>query len=254
MSLDCSNPFSPGDALSLGLNLPTLNGAPGCTLMAWTSLDQLPNPLVDDFGAFFEISIGPPPGVSTVSRVAFEIGNRDPAGTQVEYGVIVRAPDSDGQEVNSGPGTAAGGLAHVAITVNVATKIVLFYKNGQVITAALASNLVDPTFENTNSKVASIAAADDSSREYIDGRLEDLRVYNRVLTADEIQTIYQCQGIDGIVLGLQHRFELQSGPAGTSFLAISAQDSAQLQRDATVSSGNPLYAESIAPTFRRRLP
>ena len=254
MSLDCKNPFAPGDALTLGLNLPTLNGASGCTMMSWTDLDAMPNPDVDDFAGFFEISIGPPPGVSNVSRVAFEIGNRAPAGTQIEYGVIVRAPDSNGQEVNSGAGSGQGGLVHVAITIDLITKIITFYKNGQAITAAFAPSIVDPAFENTNSKVAAIAAADDSSREFIDGRLEDLRVYNRVLSANEIQTIFECQGVDGIVLGLRHRFELQSGPAGSTFLGISAQDSAELARDAVVSSGSPTYAESIAPTFRRRLP
>ena len=38
------------------------------------------------------------------------------------------------------------------------------------------------------------------------GRLEDLRIYNRSLAADEVATIYGTQGVDGIVYGLVSRW------------------------------------------------
>ncbi len=42
--------------------------------------------------------------------------------------------------------------------------------------------------------------------EYFAGNLEDVRIYNRVITLAEVQTIYGCEGIDGIVDGLEHRW------------------------------------------------
>jgi alpha-tubulin suppressor-like RCC1 family protein len=52
--------------------------------------------------------------------------------------------------------------------------------------------------------------------QYLKGFLEDVRIYNRVLSSDEIKTIYSCQGCDGIVYGLQHRFLFNEKPIGTA--------------------------------------
>jgi len=46
------------------------------------------------------------------------------------------------------------------------------------------------------------------------GILEDMRVYTRVLSADEIATIYACRGTDTIVQGLQNRWLLNEGAEG----------------------------------------
>jgi len=50
---------------------------------------------------------------------------------------------------------------------------------------------------------------------YFDGYLQDVRIYNRVLAADEILTIYSCEGVDGIAQGLIHRWLLNEKPIGT---------------------------------------
>ena len=46
------------------------------------------------------------------------------------------------------------------------------------------------------------------------GLLADLRVYNRQLTPEEIQTIFQTRGVDGIVDGLVLRAFMDEGPEG----------------------------------------
>jgi hypothetical protein len=43
------------------------------------------------------------------------------------------------------------------------------------------------------------------------GTLDDVRVYNRVLSANEISTIYACRGRDNIYYGLQDRWCLNEG-------------------------------------------
>jgi len=40
------------------------------------------------------------------------------------------------------------------------------------------------------------------------GVIDDLRIYNRVLPADEVATIYACRGTDGIHYGLEYRWAL----------------------------------------------
>ncbi len=45
--------------------------------------------------------------------------------------------------------------------------------------------------------------------QYFDGYIEDLRIYNRVLSANEIATIYGCKGTDSITYGLIHKWPMQ---------------------------------------------
>lgn len=46
------------------------------------------------------------------------------------------------------------------------------------------------------------------------GILEDVRVYNRILSASEVATIYACKGMDNIYYGLQNRWLLNEGYLG----------------------------------------
>lgn len=256
MSVAFKGPISL-DCLRIGLNLPALNNVGGCTMCCWVDLNSLPDPAVNEFYAFCEFSVGPPPGTSSASRFAFEFQNRAPPGTTVDIGCVIRSQDADGgTEVDSAPGSAAAGKSHYAASVNYQTGEVRIYRNGLLLTSQIA----DPatfTLGNTsptNSKVAGLGSADDGSEEFTDGRIEDLRVYSRILSDNEILTIFSCQGIDGIVQGLQHRFELQSGFDGLAVLSLSAQDSAFRLQDAVTLTGTPSYSPSIGPTYRRRLP
>jgi len=48
------------------------------------------------------------------------------------------------------------------------------------------------------------------------GDAADVRAYNRVLSAEEHETIYACRGSDGIVDGLVGRWPLNEGPPGVN--------------------------------------
>jgi len=48
------------------------------------------------------------------------------------------------------------------------------------------------------------------------GEIEDVRIYNRVLTAEEVETIYACQGTDDIWTGLLDRWPLNEGSSGAT--------------------------------------
>ena len=67
----------------------------------------------------------------------------------------------------------------------------------------------------TGAAVLYIGMKEDSTL-YFDGFLEDIRIYNRVLTLSEIQTMYACPGMDNIVYGLLNRYLLNESHQGAT--------------------------------------
>lgn len=78
------------------------------------------------------------------------------------------------------------------------------------------------------------------SSENIDGRLDDFRIYNRILSAAEILTIYSCRGRDNIYEGLIHRWVMNEGAPGTAVSSV-IDLTGNLNGTAV---GNPTYAAS----------
>ncbi len=85
-----------------------------------------------------------------------------------------------------------------------------------------------------------------------DGDIDDARIYQRALTAEEILTIFTARGTDGIVDGLLSRYQLNEQPTG-----IVAPVTADFVKDAGPSKndgdavGGPIYSDSIL-RFRRK--
>jgi len=70
------------------------------------------------------------------------------------------------------------------------------------------------------------------------GILDDLRIYNRVLSAAEIATIFACRGSDGIAYGLLHRYMLNELPEDvTSSATEVVKDSGLSKYNATPAGG-----------------
>jgi len=79
---------------------------------------------------------------------------------------------------------------------------------------------------------------------YLSAYVEDVRIYNRVLSANEVSTIYACKGVDGIVHGLLHRWLLDEGSefavaSGTG--AVKDSGPGQLNM---IPNNSPLYSGS----------
>ena len=75
------------------------------------------------------------------------------------------------------------------------------------------------------------------------GALDDWRMYDRILSSEEIATIHACRGHDGIMEGLLHRFIYQEGAAGTTVSALVDISGGGGGGSETV-TGNPVYGES----------
>lgn len=238
-----------------GVSIPTLNNVAGATEMAWVRLKSIPAAPNTKY-EIVSLSIGPPPGLSPNSRCEIECINDPASGIFATYVFFTRALDSDADSSDQMPNGSAqiGFTQHVAATIDYTTKQVKLYLNGVLVSTATADNVTPGNTSATNSKTLSMGIDDDIATEFADAFYEDIRIYNRVLSENEIMSIYTSQGVDGIVFGLQDRYEFQAGFDGQNVSAISPQDSAQLMINASVvTASSPVYRPSITPRFRRRL-
>ena len=97
---------------------------------------------------------------------------------------------------------------HIAATVT--AKFGEIYINGVMEASGLgADNATGTTLSIGNRNGA-------AANQCTNGILDDVRVYTRVLRADEIQTIYACRGSDSIYYGLQNRWLLNEGAEGAT--------------------------------------
>ena len=253
------------DSVRVGTNVSSLTNVAGVTLMGWVKLNSVPPVGASPADKYtpLAVSIGSAT-VTNQSRAEIEFQNTGPLP---KVNIVMRALDGDAGDVYSSdsatgnsqinPFLIAGTVYHVAVTFNYLTRIANIYINGLIAkgpsgvqTASTAGNT-----SATNSFNAELGSEETpASGEFMDGFIEDQRVYNRVLGPDEIQTIYNCMGVDGIVLGLQQRYCLDDSAPGVTVNASSPPDHGALGLNGSVASGGPVYAPQLATTFRRRLP
>jgi len=72
---------------------------------------------------------------------------------------------------------------------------------------------------------------------YLTGLIEDVRIYDRVLSASEVATIYSSKGTDGIVYGLNHRWKMDEGSEEVVVGAGSVKDVGPIGLNATPTNG-----------------
>lgn len=119
------------------------------------------------------------------------------------YNELCKGTNTAGTSVVTG-----GTWTHIACTANSTTGAGSCYVNG-VLDYATTLHTTAP-----GAGILGIGGRYGSEQVAI-GILEDVRMYNRVLSAGEIQTLYSCHGTDGIISGLLHRWILHTkGGAG----------------------------------------
>lgn len=80
------------------------------------------------------------------------------------------------------------------------------------------------------------------------GNMEDMRIYNRILSPQEVSTIYAARGVDGIVSGLLHRYPLDDrAPGATAAGAVDVTNNS-----VPVATNLPTFAAGVL-RFRRKL-
>lgn len=85
----------------------------------------------------------------------------------------------------------------------------------------------------------------------LNGTLDDLRTYSRVLSAKEIRTIYTARGHDAITDGLIQRVQFMEGPPATSPSGVGFNKDVSRRKLNYTPTGSPLYRVSTLSKRRR---
>ncbi len=180
--------------------LSSLANVAGWTLMGRVRLKRTDATLV-----LIDISVG----TGTGTRAAIQFGATGLVQVQA------RSTDADTLRTTStGAGVVtAGTWYHIAATVDYTTGVETIYVDGGVSVAAAVA-FAAAVSANTNSVSALIGADAGGTSGFMDGLLEDVRVYNKVLGPNTIQTIAALHGSDFVWDGLTNLWRLNDSPSG----------------------------------------
>jgi Concanavalin A-like lectin/glucanases superfamily len=172
--------------------------------MCWYRLNALPA-----VAGVSIISWGAGDGIST--RFGISISNATPSKIRC----IARCTDTDAIStfVSTNNLLAPGVWQHAAFTLDYVSKTPLLYVNGVNQAVAGVNNLTGVATSNINSTSAKIGC-DILNTVFVDGIIEDARLYQRVLSEQEIMTIYTGLGSDGILQSLASRYPLNDLASG----------------------------------------
>jgi hypothetical protein len=136
----------------------------------------------------------------------------------------------------------------VVLTSNSTTGLVEVYVDGVLEDSQTSdTGIITTTFSDIARMTDTAGGAD----EFFGGTYDDVRIYDRILSAAEVTTLFATRGVDGIVDGLRNRWLMDEGPVGLA-ATISGQnkDAAQDQNNGTPTS-SPVFAEGELRSRRR---
>jgi len=182
----------------------TLNGVSASVFMAWVTI-----------------------GSVTGTRNLFFFSTNSSGGTaRVRLGLVanqfvVAGRRTDGETLKSF--TQVGTVAitttpqHIVAVYDYTNNDGFFYLNGVLNTSDLTFFDSGGSTTASNAVQNSVGARDSTPDQFYQGIVYDARVYiNRVLTANEIETIYNARGSDGIIQNLRHRYLFTEAAVGAS--------------------------------------
>jgi hypothetical protein len=163
---------------------------------------------------------------------------------------VARTQPGDPGAVKSSTGILLNStLYHVAVNVDFVNRFFYFYINGAYDSTA-AGDWTAGNTENVDSLGAAIGSRSDKTICFFDGNLDDVRIYNRMLSANELQIIFGCKGSDAIYYGLRARYNMEEKQKG--FTTVGGE----LLRDyagnfSGTITANCVYADSILKKRRQ---
>lgn len=191
--------------ISMGINQAYCVNCNGNTISAWVYITDL-----SVERNIVAISVGGSASTTT-SRASIIV---TAAGA---LGVIGRATDAD---VEHNCYSAAGSIVintwyHIVGVNDLVNDIQRVYINGVQSAQVTAVTFNAALTSNTNAYNSCIGAQDNGSTAFMAGQIHDVRVWSRVLTPEEIMTIYVSRAHDDIIHRQEARFLLSEGASGT---------------------------------------
>ncbi len=202
--------LSGSGSVNIGAGRPWGQNVDACTLMAWGRLDSATanKSIVGFFNG------------AGATRAKINIGS--------DFSVSLRATGQDG-DTSSAFASIANIVTpsepfFVAGVVFFSTKSGFIYFRSASVAAdvnGVFSTMTAGTSSNTPAGVASIGSQEPGVNNRWTGLLEDVRIYNRALGTDELDTIRVGLGKDGIVQSLQGRWPCSDLGDGQSLVVLS---------------------------------
>jgi hypothetical protein len=158
-------------------------------------------------------------------------------------GMQGRALDADAISGLNGSTTTltTGVWYHLVVTCNFTTRTATLYVDGVQEAQSTLPNMTTGNTSNTNSLSAAIGGPQDGvSAQFFNGAIEDVKVYNRVLSANEVLNMKKERTSSDIgIFGAVGLFPLNDASGNLS--NGSAKDISSLQK-ATVVGGTPTFS------------
>jgi hypothetical protein len=180
----------------------------------------------------------------TTARSFFNATNNTTSnGWQIgHYGTgKIRVWKYNGSPLVEATAPATGAWFHLAYTFNGNNSHILYLNNVATTTATSV----------TDSSILVTSVCGNEWNEHLDGYMEDMRIYNRVLTPNEIQTIYALCGNDGIHYGLVARWQCMEGYEGQAVTTLMDSSPNAAANNSTSIIGSPLYSTNITRGSRK---
>jgi Concanavalin A-like lectin/glucanases superfamily len=226
--------------LFFGTGCASLQNVPAATLMCWVLPSSTPDP-GDIFG------LAPGGADADTDNRAYLIGN---SGT---VRVVGKATDGSGgiSQADGSQTFVAGELCHLTGVLDYVGNRIALYKNG-VERFNVAASFGGVNTSNTTSNGGAIGGDGNGVAAFFPGRMEDCRIYSRVLSINEILTIFTARGKDGIIDGLENRYMLSDQPPGVTATASNVVDIGRQRFVLNSAPGNPTFNFQMACTPRKR--
>lgn len=227
--------------VSMGSGSSALNAVTAATLMGWIKPASLPAGLTVVIGLSNGLAAG-----SSRAKLGF-------TGNQIKGNGRCLDADANQTQLGTAALVSTGSWQHIAATFDYTNKIIRLYYNGVLdVTSAAVTWGAAPT-SATNSLGFNMGSQHGGGSEFFDGSIDDARVYNRLLSDNEIKTIFVSRGVDEIANGLQHRFLLSEGAPGVTATGSVIIDVAVRKMNGTPGgTTNPAWAASSI-RFRRKI-
>ncbi len=190
----------------------------------------------------------PEPTVATISFWFFSIaigGSQRIIGSDTEWEVRLSGTSLLHEFRGTGPVTSGTTFAssvtyHIACTYDGTNKGI--YVNGTPSPAPAPSGHVA---NGTDTQLA-IGSSTWNLTQGLNGAMEDVRIYNRVLSQKEIQSINDGFGRDNIHNGLIHWWTLSSGSDGS---VVTFEPDIVGKQNMTIANGTPTYIKGLPHTY-----
>ena len=202
--------FTAASSMRLALTARTdaLSSVNAATLTAWVNMVSFPS------ASTTIVAVSTGNAANPRALMGFASTNQLTAGGRV-------ADPNAYQSINSGSVFPTGSWVHVAATLDYANKIIRLYQNGSLIitSGTLSGWTAAPTGAGTSAG-STIGSASNGGSQYLNGSVADVRIYDRLLSTDEVLSISNARGQDTSFYRLRHWYPLTEGVAGVAATVV----------------------------------